>query len=133
MNKKYLVEQIQNGGGVWESYGFKFTQEKEDGTIHVKWSVADGAIFSAFLMNHVGNDNLDQFYLTTNVDIADFNALIVAVKVLAKKLEVSVNFDGAKIIEREVVVSDNSARDKLMGKVEAYESMLHGRQVTVGK
>ena len=130
MNKQILIDRIKKEDGVYIENKLKFTQEKDDETIHIKSTENSMAGFI------LGSSDLNDFYFANGFSIFDKESMenfINFAKDLSNFLEVKLEIPGAETIERFIKIKDETTEAKLDGKVEAYEKLLIGRTVTIGE
>jgi hypothetical protein len=126
MTIKEIEQNIVNGDGKWAPKDdFVFTQEEGDETIHVKCA-RENEVGSGFLMSH-GNGDFGQFHIMGGFSLKDINKHNNFCQMLIDILDVPVSI--GSVVSKEVKVTDQ----KILGMVEAYEKLLLGREMTLGK
>lgn len=132
MTRQELIDKIEGSiDRKWQpEEDIVFTVEGKDKTIWAK-----GFGFAVFQMEH-GGDNMGDFHLSSCKEIKDFNDLILFIKKVSAHVGYDLKIDGYTSTPVEQVVVDKTDKIKeslLAGKVEAYENILIGRDITASE
>lgn len=128
MTRLELEKLIEENSGKWTSdQGIEFTQE-DDRTIHAESGGMNGFI--------IHNNPPEDFHFSIGFRVFDedkMSEFIQFVKDLATVFGITPKFPGMDSFEKVVKVTDNAAEERLSGKIEAYEKLLIGRDLTISK